>query len=336
MHDDDDIVAEGEFIVKKVTKLTELKEGDKISESDLCFQNDERIIQCEYVKEETKKEKYKIKPGIYSLAHIGNSIGLEEMNMKQRRILETYDNSKNIMGEAKLFFSQKEVYDFLEKAMKRAILVYSPPGFGKTCAITKVSADLCEEDPGTVVISWPTAELDARHVSRFLTTRSEYTKECTRLVFIIEDIGGGEMEDRSGARGIDSALLNLLDGVDVAFSLPTFIIATTNYPGNLLDALADRPGRFDEFIELLPPDFEQRVELVQFIAKRNLTVDEINALRRAENFSVAHLSEIVERSLLKKRSYETVIDEICNHRATFSRNFEKARAAMGINVNREE
>lgn len=322
--------SKGEFIVRTVTELKSLGVGDKISESDLCFQNEERIIQCEYIKEETKREKYKIKPGIYSLAHIGNSVGLDEMEMKQRRILKTYDNSKNIMDEAKLFFSQKEVYDFLEKDMKRAILVYSPPGFGKTCAITKVSQDLLDEDPGTVVISWPTAEIDAREVSRFLSSRSEYTKECTRLVFIIEDIGGGEVEDRGGARGIDSALLNLLDGVDVTFSLPTFIIATTNYPGNLLDALADRPGRFDEFIELLPPNYDQRVELVEFIAKREISDDEKTAIKVAENFSVAHLSEIVERSLLKNKTYAQVVDEICKHRKTFSRNFEKEKSKMGI------
>lgn len=320
----------GEFIVRKVTNIIDLKEGDKIEESDLCFQTEDRIIQCEYIKEETKREKYKIEPGIYSLAHMGNSVGLEDMNMKQRRILESYDNSEKIMSEAKLFFSQKKVYEFLEKDMKRAILVYSPPGFGKTCAITRVSKQLHDEDAGTVIISWPTAELDARSVSRFLTSRSEYTKECTRLVFIIEDIGGGEMEHNGGPRGIDSALLNLLDGVDVAFPLPTFIIATTNHPGSLLDALADRPGRFDEFIELEPPDLKQRIELVEFIAKRDLNGDEKDALKNAENFSVAHLSEIVERSLLKDKAYRVVIDEICNHRERFSRNFEKTKAAMSI------
>lgn len=329
----DDKKKDGEFKVIKVTKLTDLKEGDVIEESDLCFQNEERIIQCEYIREEEEKEKkYEIKPGIYSITHKGNSIGLETLNMKQRRILESYDNSKRIMDEAKLFFSQKEVYDFLEKQMKRAILVYSPPGYGKTCAITKVCKQLFDEDPGTVVISWPTAELDARHVGRFLSSRSEYTKECTRLVFLIEDIGGGEIEDRGGARGIDSALLNLLDGVDVTFPLPTFIIATTNYPANLLDALADRPGRFDEFIELMPPNHEQRVLLTQFIAKRELTDDEVDALKKAENFSVAHLSEIVERSLLKSKSYREVIEEIVNHREAFSRHFEEAKAPMGIGV----
>lgn len=326
---------QGKFIVKKVTKITDLKEGDEVRESDLCFQNEERIVQCEYIKPENEEDqKYEIKPGTWSLAHSTNGLRLEGIKLKQRRILESYDNSKSIMDEAKLFFSQKEVYDHLEKQMKRAILIYSPPGFGKTCAINKVSERLKAEDPGTVVIYWPTAEVDARHVTRFLSSRSEYVKDATRLVFVIEDIGGGEIEGSNGSRGVDSSLLNLLDGVDVTFPLPTFIMATTNYPANLLDALADRPGRFDEFIELEPPNFEQRVELIKFIAKRqgDLNDEEMEALKRAENFSVAHLSEVVERSMLKGKTFAEVVDEISHHRSNFTKNFEKRKMGIGIGI----
>lgn len=322
---------QGKFVVKKITEFKDLKEGMVINESDLCFQNEDTIVQCEYVKPEKSREKYIIKPGIYSITHKGNSIGLEDLKMKDRRILTSYDNSKIIIESAKKFFSQKKIYDFLEKDMKRAIMLYSPPGFGKTSAIVRTAKELCEEDKGTVVISWPTCELDARYVSRFLSSRSEYSEECTRLVFIIEDIGGGEVEDRGGQRGVDSALLNLLDGVDVTFPLPTFIIATTNYPGNLLDALADRPGRFDEFIELDPPNLEQRVELVKFIAKRDeLNDEEKEAINKAENFSLAHLAEIVERSLLKEMTYLQVVNEIINHKAKFTKNFEKRKAGIGL------
>ncbi len=323
---------QGKFKVKKVTHFKDVEDGMEFPESDLCFQNEDQIIQCEYIKPKKKRaEKFIMKPGIYSITHIGNSIGLEELKMKQRRMLDSYDHSKKIMDEAKLFFSQEKVYKFLEKDMKRAILLYSPPGFGKTSAITKLSQELVKEDPGTIVISWPTCELEARHVSRFLSSRSEYSDKCTRLVFIIEDIGGGEVEDRGGQRGVDSALLNLLDGVDVTFSLPTFIIATTNYPGNLLDALADRPGRFDEFIELDPPDFRQRVDLVKFIAKKDeLNKEETDAIEKAKNFSLAHLAEIVERSLLKDKTYTEVVDEIIAHKKNFSKNFEKRKAGIGL------
>lgn len=322
---------QGKFVVKKITNFNEIKEGMEFCESDLCFQNENKIVQAEYIKSNKNKEKFVIKPGIFSLAFIGQKIGLEELNMKQRRILTSYDNSKRIMDEAKLFFSQKEVYDFLEKDMKRAIMLYSPPGFGKTSAITKLSQELFKEDPGTVVINWPTCEIEARHVSRFLSSRSEYNKECTRLIFIIEDIGGGEIEDRGGQRGVDSALLNLLDGVDVTFPLPTFIIATTNYPGNLLDALGDRPGRFDQFIELDPPNAKQRIELIKFIAKKKeLSKEEEEAIIKAENFSLAHLSEIVERSMLKNKSYTEVVKDMIEHKTKFSKNFEKRKKGMGL------
>jgi len=323
---------EGKFVVKKITDFSEIVEGMVIKESDLCFQNEKSIIQAEYVKAGNKKEKYIIKPGIYSLAFIGQKVGLEELNLKQRRILTSYDNSKKIIDEADLFFSQKAVYDFLEKDMKRAIMLYSPPGFGKTSAITKLSQKLVKEDKGTVIISWPTCEIEARHVARFLSSRSEYDDSCTRLVFIIEDIGGGEIEDRGGQRGVDSALLDLLDGVSVTFPLSTFIIATTNYPGNLLDALGDRPGRFDEFIELDPPNFKQRKELVSFIAKRDLTGLEEDAVEKAENFSLAHLAEIVERSMLKSKTYTEVVNEMINHKAKFSKNFEKRKRGLGLNT----
>ena len=323
---------EGKFIVTKITDFKDFREGMEVSESDLCFQNDNVIVQCDYKKDEAKKSKYKIKPGIYSLANTNLGVQLEKMTMKHRRMLTSYDNSKRIIDEAKLFFSQGEVYKFLEEDdVRRSICLYSPPGFGKTSAIIKLSQELVDEDSGTVVISWPTCELEARQVSRFFSSSAEYTKKCTRLVFIIEDIGGGEVEDRGGQRGVDSGLLNLLDGVDVTFPLPTFVVATTNYPANLLDALGDRPGRFDEFIELPAPDYKQRVELIKFLSKRNeLNEEELKAIKKAENFSVAHLYEIIKRSMLKKLTYTEVVNQMLNHKKNFEKLFEKTKKGIGL------
>ena len=268
---------------------------------------------------------------MYSLIYkSGTGVICEEIKMRKRKLLTTALNTKKIMDEAELFFTQKSVYDFLEKSMKRGILLYSAPGMGKTSAISQVCYDLIKEDPGTVVLNWPTSETDATDVSRFFSSRSFYSKECTRLVMIIEDIGGGESENNGGARGVDSDLLNILDGTDITFELPTFIMATTNYPQNLLDALADRPERFDEFIELDPPNQEERVLLTEFMAKRELTGEEKESLMLAKGFSIAHLGEIVARSLLKNKSYKEVIAEINGHKKRFSRGFEKNTNNLGL------
>lgn len=193
-----------------------------------------------------------------------------------------------------------------------------------TATITQFCQNAIQEDPGTVVLIWPTSEIDADDVSHFLSKDSEYSDKCTRLILIMEDIGGGEREGNGGARGVDSAMLDLLDGIQVTFRLPTLIIATTNYPQNLLSALADRPGRFDLILQLKPPSYEERIELVEFIGKEPISDEDKKALAKkgAEEFSVAHLKEIVIRSLLHKKSLTETVDEMIEHRKRFKKAFD--------------
>ena len=324
---------EGYFVVRTTGKLKDLTVGKTIQESDLFhIDSDGNYFQAEYIEPDEEADiKYEAKPGTFNLGFKGQSLNLNKMEMRKRKLLTSYDNTKQIMNEAELFFKKVDegVYQQLEKDPKRAILLYSEPGFGKTSAISQVCEKFINEDSNTIVINWPTSEVRSSEAKRFMT-RIDY-KNCSRLVFIIEDIGGGEKEHFGGQRGVDSSLLDLLDGTDVTFPIPTFIIATTNHPGNLLDALADRPGRFDELIELEPPTLEERVELVEFMAKRNLTEEEKQALEKADGFSVAHLNEIVIRSLLKDRPYKEVIKEMNVYREKFRKQFEK-KPKRGIGI----
>jgi SpoVK/Ycf46/Vps4 family AAA+-type ATPase len=131
--------------------------------------------------------------------------------------------------------------------------------------------------------------------------------------------------------------LNLLDGIGVTFKLPTFIIATTNHPESLLQALADRPGRFDLLIKLDPPSHEEKVRLLSFIAKRELSDEEKDCIGKkgTEDFSVAHLEEIVVRSLLHDKTYMEVIQEMIDHTKLFKRNFED-KNEVGFGFNNDE
>lgn len=326
---------EGKFIVTQTTKIVDLKEGDEILESDLLIKNNDKIVQFKYV--EAPKEnvgKFFAKPGVYNIVTKGSKIDLDILELRNKNLLTSYDNTSKILGEASNFFENLEMYKKLEVEERRAILLYSPPGYGKTSAITQTIQDLVKQDPNTIAINWPTSEIRSSDANRFLSKIDYVKHNCSRLILVIEDIGGGEQEDYNGReRGIDSSLLNLLDGVDNTFSIPTFIIATTNHPGSLLDALADRPGRFDEYVELDPPSFEQRVELVEFISKRECTQEEKDALFKANDFSPAHLAEVIKRSLLKKQTYAKVINDLINHKALVSKRFEKNKASkLGIGL----
>ena len=197
-------------------------------------------------------------------------------------------------------------------------------------------ADFCtnavKEDAGTVVFLWPTSKVEAEDVSHFLSVQSEFTDKCTRLILVIEDIGGSEHEGHGGARGVDSGMLNLLDGLEVTFRLPTFIMATTNYPQNLLKELADRPRRFDLLIKLDPPSANERVKLAEFIAKRSLNDDEKKALehKQCNVFSIAHIEEMIIRSLLHDKTFVEVIKEIVDHKEKFAKEFNDNTNSVGF------
>ena len=143
---------EGKFVVKKITKFNDLVEGQilEMPESDLCFQNENSIIQMKYERSEQDK-KFSIEPGIYTLAESPAGLTTIEMELKNRGLLETVDNTSRIIKEARTFFSKLHVYERLERPKKRGVLLYSKPGMGKTSAIEKFCSDFVKEDEGTEI-----------------------------------------------------------------------------------------------------------------------------------------------------------------------------------------
>jgi hypothetical protein len=327
----------GKFELIKKTSFDDISEGNvvELPESDLAIQNEKFLMQFKYHRPEEDR-RYEIKPGIYTLVESSAGVSTAKIEMQNEPLLETIDNTSKIIGEARKFFSRLDVYIKRKRTQKRGVLLYSKPGMGKTQAIKKFCRDFCQEDPGTVVFIWPTSSIEADSVAKFLSVQSAYVAECTRMVLIVEDIGGGERDGDRGRSAVDSGLLDLLDGQGVTFKLPTFIVATTNHPENLLESLADRPGRFDLMLELAPPNYAERCSLVEFIAQRPLTDEDKAALNQkgVEEFSIAHLGEIVIRADLDDKTYPQVIKELLDHSKRFKKGFEEARA-LGLGFGRD-
>lgn len=202
---------------------------------------------------------------------------------------------------------------------------------GKTSSISRIINKLIVEDPGTCVIIWNTSQVKAETVYNLFNFKAKYSDKITRMILVAEDIGGTE-HSYDGHRGSTAGLLNLLDGVDITFKYPTFIMATTNHPENLLDSLADRPGRFDKLIPMGFPSSKERIDLTAFIAKRVLTPEEMSVLggTDADDFSIAHLKEIVIRSRLTGRTMMTIVKEIREHKEKLQNSFELKSKKMGI------
>lgn len=321
----------GFFKVTRVTELDKLKVDSKIPESDLTVQTNEKLIQFVHVDPDDDAPLEIIKTGSFSLEDTSMGIKLKKLKLKNYSLLKSIDNTSQILSEANKYFSKLDVYKKLGRDPKRALLLCSPPGIGKTAAIN----DVCQEflkDKNTCVITWDTSAVRSSSVNRFFLQNSEFHKAVERFIFVMEDIGGGTVEDHHGSRGADSSLLNLLDGIGHPFKgVPTFIIATTNNPEQSVGALIDRPGRFDKVIELKAPSEKECIELLGFISKKNLNEEEIEAAKLASKngFSIAHLQEVVVRSLLDDTTMMTVVKQLVKHKERFKNAFQDVKT-LGI------
>jgi AAA+ superfamily predicted ATPase len=317
----------GKFEILKITKLSDIDENTVLPKSDLAVQTKDSLAQFKYIGEEEKIKLKIIKPGIWSLKSGLGGIEQVAVDLGKKRLLLDIVGSQSILDEADRFFNSLHIYEQLERQKKRGVLLYSSPGMGKSSTIAHFCNESFKKDPGTVVLVWPTSKVEPDDVCDYLATETKLHKKCTKMILILEDIGGAEYENGGRARGVSSGILNLLDGVAVAFKLPTFIIATTNHPENLMASLADRPGRFDLKIELKPPVLAERIRIMEFIAKRDLTDEEKKAIstKDCDSFSIAHLEETIVRSLLHRKSLVQTIKEVVDERKFAEKAFEKSK-----------
>jgi SpoVK/Ycf46/Vps4 family AAA+-type ATPase len=325
-------VADGYFKIKSKLKLDELELGSVISESDYSTLTPEgNFIQLEYIESEEQEAKdYNVKPGIWVIDHSqSRGMFLTTTSFVKDRILDEFIHTKHITDKIELFFRKIQVYyDLGFEVPKRAALLFGPAGTGKSTALSKI-AEQYGNDGETAVIVWPTSKYEAQHVKDFIKTFAY--QGVKRLILFIEDIGGVEV-DQVRMKS-DSSLLSLLDNQEKTFTIPVFIIATTNHPEVFLGNLTNRPNRFDDKIEVGYPSKEARAALLTFFSK-GLATEKALALiqtNKTDKFSPAHIREVVIRSMIYDKEFSEIINEMTSEIAHYEAGFEKTKT-MGAGM----
>ncbi len=203
-----------------------------------------------------------------------------------------------ILPAATLALLERNIIDFvgtrdrlraLGQATKKGILLYGPPGTGKTHTIRYLASGL----PGhttLIMTAEQVALLDAYMSLARLLQPSLVVMEDVDLIARSRDDMNGACEEV-----LLNKLLNEMDGLredaDIIFVL------TTNRPQDLEAALAARPGRIDQAIEVPLPDEIGRDKLVRLYGKRlALSPDVIAAaVKRTEGVSCAFIKEMMRR-----------------------------------------
>ncbi|WP_439402098.1 ATP-dependent Clp protease adaptor ClpS [Bradyrhizobium sp. DASA03068] len=186
------------------------------------------------------------------------------------------------------FVGTRDVLRRLGQSTRKGILLYGPPGTGKTHTIRYLAAHL----PGhtTLIIT-------AEQIG-LLGAYMNLARLLQPAMVVIEDVDliARQRENMSGCEEpLLNRLLNEMDGLkqdaDILFVL------TTNRPQQLEGALAGRPGRIDQAIEVPLPDETGRNKLVRLYGK-GLPLDDAvvaEAARRSEGTSCAFIKELMRR-----------------------------------------
>lgn len=311
----------GHFTLKSKTKISDMKIGDVLKESDYAISEDDQFLQFEYEENQTKLEPYPVSPGVWAIGVRSGELFLYETTFVNDTVLESLVSSNAFGNKINSFFDRLHVYKKHGiEVPKRAALLWGPAGSGKSTSISKAILPF-SSDGKTAIVVWHTDKYEAYKVKDFIK-RFDYTK-VQRLILIAEDIGGVELEEQRIPS--ESSLLSLLDNNEKTFTTPVFIIATTNHPEVFLANLTNRPGRFDDKIEIGYLTEQQRVNLLKFFSKETADEETLKQIRSSKfsEFTPAHIRESIIRSDLYDTSLkETLIsmaDEIEQYQKAFSK-----------------
>ena len=177
----------------------------------------------------------------------------------------------------------------LGQSTRKGILLYGPPGTGKTHTIRYLATNL----PGhtTLII---TAEQVA-----FLGVYMNLARLLQPALVVIEDVDLIARDRNEMAGPCEESLLNkLLNEMDgLKEDADILFVLTTNRPEQLEAALAGRPGRIDQAIEVPLPDMIGRDKLVRLYGN-GLPLDQDlvdEAVARTEGVSAAFIKELMRR-----------------------------------------
>ena len=188
------------------------------------------------------------------------------------------------------------MYKAYGKKIGGGILLYGPPGCGKTylakATAGQVNARFINVGLNDILDMW------IGNSEKNLHDIFELARRNTPCVLFIDEIDalGASRSDmkQSSGRHLINQFLQELDGIDNN-NEGVLILGATNTPWNL-DPAFRRPGRFDRIVFVPPPDEISRESILRLKLKNKPidTIDYGSISKKTENYSGADIDAIID------------------------------------------
>jgi len=202
------------------------------------------------------------------------------------------------------YLRDPERYEELKAAPPKGVLLFGPPGCGKTLMAKAVAGEA-----GVPFFSVAGAEFVESLVgvgaARVRDLFAQVRQVAPAIVFIDElDAAGRKRGSGSTGGGSDereqtlNQLLVEMDGFGISAGI--VVMGATNRP-DILDPALLRPGRFDRHITVEQPDIEGREEVLRLHARGKPIAADVDfeyLARRTPGFSGADLANVINEAAL--------------------------------------
>ncbi|MDH5806937.1 MAG: AAA family ATPase [Candidatus Methanomethylicaceae archaeon] len=245
---------------------------------------------------EKSEEKGEVKQASYE-----DLLLIEKPNVKWEDVAGL-EEVKKAIRESIVYPSKRP--DLFPLGFPRGILLYGPPGCGKTliaaAVATEIDAAFFSVDAASIMSKW-LGEAEKNVAKLFKSAREAAIKHGSAIVFIdeIDSLLGVRYNEVGGEVRVRNQFLKEMDGImDKGKNWPLYVIGATNKPWTLDWGFI---RRFQKRIYVPVPDYETRLKIYELYTKKLVMegVDLREIARMSEGYSGSDIRDVCQAVQLR-------------------------------------